>query len=120
MDQTQCGWVSVSWEAELDIVLVASMGWGTLDSGILLADSRKDFCSSLGILDWRRNDQELSDIVSLKGQTLVTRKKRSVLAFVGICGEDEGWLVLYFRGRGQQTDSRTKSSLWPIFAYSVN
>lgn len=89
--------MSLNWEAELDIVLVVSLGWGTLDSVIILANSRKDFCSSVGLLDWRRNDPELPVIVSLKGYTLVTRKKRSVLAFVGICGEVEAWLVLYFR-----------------------
>lgn len=52
--------------AELDIVVIAYMGWGliTLDGVIKLPNSRKGFCSCFGRLDWRSHGQELSAHVS--------------------------------------------------------
>lgn len=62
-------WIGLSStvKAELDIVLVVSQGWDIPDNVIKLPNSRKDFCSSHGRLDRRRNGQELAAIVSLKG-----------------------------------------------------
>ena len=54
-------------KAELDIVVVVSMGLITLGSTIKLPNSRKDFCSS-----WQtgleKDGQELSAVVSWKGR----------------------------------------------------